>query len=116
MQNAENRLHEMTREVAFFKNIFIELIKLGLPPLGDGNGDILPQKKYEELLEKSRNNESKFDKLQGVLLGQDVPEMLVGDFEVLHSLKGIFKNMPQPSYERYTNLDELVRNMNKIEE
>jgi hypothetical protein len=87
---------------------------LGCHPLG-WEWRHTPQNKYQELLEKRRNNDNKFDKLQGLLLGQDVLEMLAGDFEILHSLKGIFKNLPQPSYERYTNLDELVRNMNKTE-
>jgi hypothetical protein len=41
--------------------------------------------------------------------------MIARDFEKLHNLRVIFKSMPQPSYERYTNMDELVRNMNKTE-
>jgi hypothetical protein len=54
-----------------------------------------------------------FNKLQGVLLGQDVIEMLAGDFEILHNLKGFFKNLPPPSYEMYNNIDDMVRNMTK---
>jgi hypothetical protein len=48
MQNFENGLHEMTGEVGSFKRIFTKLLKLGLPPLWDGNGDILPQNKYQK--------------------------------------------------------------------
>jgi len=66
------------------------------------------------MLEQSRNNDSRFDKLQGVLLGQDVLEMMAGDSEIVHSLKGIFKNLPQTSYKIYTNICELVINMNMI--
>jgi hypothetical protein len=41
------------------------------------------------MLEQSRNNDSRFDKLQGFLLGWDVLEMMAGDFEIVHSLKGV---------------------------
>jgi len=41
--------------------------------------------------------------------------MLARDFEILRSLKVNFNNLPQLSYERYTNLYELVKNMNKNE-
>jgi hypothetical protein len=83
----------MTGEVASFKNFFTELIKLGFPPPWNGNGYILPKNKYQKLLEKSRNNDNKFYKLQGLVLGQDVLEMLARDFEIFHSLEGIFKNL-----------------------
>jgi hypothetical protein len=75
MQNFENILYEMIGEVASFKNNFTELIKIGFQPPWDGNGDILPQNKYKYLLEKSTNNNNRFDKLQEVLLGKDVIEM-----------------------------------------
>jgi molybdenum cofactor biosynthesis enzyme MoaA len=42
-------------------------------------------------------------------------DMLAGDFALLYTLRMIFKNLPQPSYERYTNLDEVTRNLNKQE-
>jgi hypothetical protein len=115
MKNVENKLHEMIGEVASFKRIFTDLIKIGLPLPWDGNGYIQTQNKYQELLENKRNDDSRFEKLEGVLKGQDVLEMLAGDFEILHNIRVIFKNLPQPSYERYTNMDELVRNMNKTE-
>jgi hypothetical protein len=42
-------------------------------------------------------------------------DMLTGDFEILHQLKRLFKHFPQPSYERYTNLDEMVKNVKNID-
>jgi hypothetical protein len=46
------------------------------------------------------------------LKGQDVVELLAGDFELLHNLKMIFQEITSPVYEKYTNLDEAVRNLN----
>jgi hypothetical protein len=68
---------------------------------------------YEELLEHKINDDIRFDRLTEIVLGQDIMEPLVGDFEILHQLKVVFKHLPQPSYERYTNHDEIVQNMNK---
>jgi hypothetical protein len=41
--------------------------------------------------------------------------MLDGDFALLYTLKMIFNNLPQPSYKRYIDLDEVTRNLNKQE-
>jgi hypothetical protein len=41
--------------------------------------------------------------------------MLAGDFTLLHTLKLIFKNISPPSYETFTDLDEMSRNLKKIE-
>jgi hypothetical protein len=65
------------------------------------------------MLDDRRNDESRFEQLEGTLKGKDVMDMLDGDFDLLHNLNIIFRNLTQKSYERYTSLDELVRNLNK---
>jgi hypothetical protein len=84
-----------------------------VPSFWDGNKQLYSQKSYQKLLDDRRNDESRFEQLEGTLKGKDVMDMLDGDFDLLHNLKIIFRNLTHPSYERYTNLDELVRNLNK---
>jgi len=66
-------------------------------------------------LDDRRSDDNIFDKSEGTLKGKYVMDMLVGYFELVHNLKIIFKNIPYPSYERYTNLYEVVRNFDKQE-
>ena len=67
---------------------------------------------YQNLLEDRRNNDNKFENCDGTLKGKDVVELLAGDSELLHNLKMIFRKLPPLVYEKYTNLDEEVRNLN----
>jgi hypothetical protein len=60
------------------------------------------------MLEDKRNVDNRFKQLEGILKGKYVMDMLDGDFELLNNLKVIFRNLPQPSYERYTNLYEIL--------
>jgi hypothetical protein len=60
-------LHEITWEIVAFKIIFIKILKLGLPPPWDGNGDILPKTKYQEKLDNTSNNDNEFDNMEGVI-------------------------------------------------
>jgi hypothetical protein len=46
------------------------------------------------------------------LKGQDVEELLAGDFELLHNAKMVFRKLKPSVYEQYTNLDEEVINLN----
>jgi hypothetical protein len=101
-------MEQMEDDGSSFKIIFNDFIILGLPPPWEGNEDIHSQQRYSKILEHKINDDKWFDKLIGVLLGQDIMELLAGDFEILHQLKGVFKHIPQPSYERYSNIDEMV--------
>jgi hypothetical protein len=78
----------------------------------DGNGDFYEKNNYQKILDAKRNNDDKIDNMEGNLKGKYVIYLLVGYFELLDNIKIIFRNLPQPSYEKYTNLDEVVRNMN----
>jgi hypothetical protein len=115
MQNTKHKVHELTGEIVAFKKKFSEVVSFGLPNLWDGNGDLYLQKNYHKLLDNRRNDDSRFSQLEGPLKGQDVMDMLAGDFTLLYTLKMIFKNLPPPSYERFTDLDELKRNLNQLE-
>jgi hypothetical protein len=112
LQNVETKCHEVMREISTFKNIFSDVIKHGLPSFWNENGDLYPMNNYQKLLEDRRNSDNKFENLDGTLKGKDVVELLAGDFELLHNLKMIFRKLPPPFYEQYTDLDEAVRNLN----
>jgi len=112
LQNVETKCHELMREISTFKNIFNDVIKHGLPLFWNENGDFYPMNNYKKLLEDRRNNDNKFEKLDGTLKGQDVVELLAGDFELLHNMKMIFGKLPPLVYEKYIDLDEAVRNLN----
>jgi hypothetical protein len=112
LQNAENKGRELMREISTFKNIFSVVIKHVLPSFWNKNGDLYPMKNYQNILENRRNSDSKFENLDGTFKGQDVVELLVGDFELLHNMKMIFRKLPPLIYEQYINLDEAVRNLN----
>jgi hypothetical protein len=70
-----------------------------MPSFWDGNGYLYTKNNYKKLLDARRNNDDKFDKMEGTLKGQDVIDLLAEDFELLDNLKMIFINLPQPSYE-----------------
>jgi hypothetical protein len=100
------------REMPTFNNIFSNVIKHGLPSFWNANGDLYPIKNYQNLLEDRRNSDNKFENLDGTLKGRDLVELLATYFELLHNMKMIFRKLPPPVYEKYTNLDEAVRNLN----
>jgi len=102
-------------EISCFKKIFSAIIKHGIPYFGDGNRVLYSYKNYHKLLDDRRNNDSRFEHLEGTIKGKYLMDMLASDFEILHNLKVIFKNLYYTSYERYTNLVEVVRNMNTHE-
>jgi hypothetical protein len=113
LQNDENKSHQLVGGIDSFKNIFNDSIKHGIPSFWDGNRSYLcTENNYRKLLDERRNNEVKFDKMEGNLKGQDVIDLLAEDFEMIDNLKLIFINLSQPSYEKYTNLHEIVRTLN----
>ena len=69
-------------------------------------------KNYQNLLEYRRNSDKKFENHDGTLKGQDVVELLTGDFEMLHNMKMILRKLPPLVYEKYINLDEAIIKLN----
>jgi hypothetical protein len=112
LQNEETKFHELMREISTFMKIFSDVIKHGFPSFWNENRDLYPKKNYHKLLEYRRNRDNKFKNIDGTLKGQDVVELFAGDFELLHNMKMIFGKLPSPVYDKYTNLDEEVRNLN----
>jgi hypothetical protein len=108
-------MKEMVSDVSSFKVIFRDLIILGIPLPWDGNGYIHSKQTYAELLELKINKYKCFDRITRVFIGKDIMELLAPEFKILHQLKGVFMHLPQPSYKTYSNLDEIVPNMNKID-
>jgi hypothetical protein len=106
-------MKEMVSDVSSFKAIFRDLIILGLPLPWDENGEIHFKQTYVELPKNKINDDMYFNRLTRVFIGEDIMDFLAMDFEIIHQLKGVFRNLHQPSYETYTNLEEIVRNMNK---
>jgi hypothetical protein len=64
MQSIERKVHELTREIYSFKKIFKEVISFGLSGLWDGVRDLYPEKNYKKRLDKKRNDDSRFTKLE----------------------------------------------------
>jgi hypothetical protein len=100
LQNAETKCHELMREISTFRKIFSDVIKHGLPSLYNENGDLYPINNYQNILEQRSNSDNKFKNLDGTLKGQDVVELLAGDFELLHNAKMIFRKLNPLVYEK----------------
>jgi len=115
MQSIEHKVHELTREIYSFKKIFKEVISFGLSGLWDGVRDLYPEKNYKKRLDNKRNDDSRFTKMEGTLKGYDVMDMIARDFVLLCTLRFIFKKIHPSSYERFTDLDEMRRNLKPLE-
>jgi hypothetical protein len=114
LQNTERKVHELARGISSFKRIFKEVISFGLPNLWDGVGDLFLEEEYQKRLDQRRNDDKIFERMDRPLKGKDMYDMLAGDFVLLCTLRLVLKGLSPPSYEKYTDLDEISRNMKQI--
>lgn len=54
---------------------------------------------------------SNIDQLPSIIRGEDLQDILIKDFAILHQLRHLNKGFPPLSYGFYAKLDALYRNM-----
>ena len=66
---------------------------------------------YNALIVKSRNDDSKFQCIQGSVKDESIVDLLYGDFQLLFEVRKLFQNMPLSTYGKFTQLDIASRKM-----
>ena len=58
------------------------------------------------MMSKERNDDEKFEDIEGILKGQVVVDKISADFGILNCVRLTFKNIPTPSsYGQFTDLE-----------
>ena len=86
-------------------------LSLGFHLSGGGNNALLQKDVYNALIVKSRNDDSKFQCIEGSAKGESIVDLLYGDFQLLFEVRKLFQNMPLSTYGQFTQLDIASRQM-----
>jgi hypothetical protein len=100
VQQPQNKSNSIQRSIETFMKRYKELVKMGLPPCWDKNGNFIQYKSYKDMLIKARDDITQFQYMDGVLKCQTIFCKLIDGFHLLWKIKNLFPNIP--SYDRYT--------------
>lgn len=96
-----------------FKAAFDPLIKMGLPSPGSGYGETyLEWNIYLPMLTSIRDNTSRFEEEKQAITGNRFVDSLLADLTILALLRAIYMERSTISYEKVTELDIALRNLN----
>ena len=108
IQQVQNKLTHLQKNVEWFNNHYKRMVEMGLPEIYGKKG-LLPFPKYQPLLVKARENSNKFKGATRVLKGKIIVDLLDEDFFLLWHLRNLFDS--PPTYERYTKVDISYKKM-----
>ena len=104
----ENFLKGRTDE---FKNMFKNVFNQGLPSFWDEEGTIITENEQLSKLQEKKNDTSSIDKLDPIIKGHDNFEVLDREFFLFYEIKKIIAGLPSPSYNFYSDLDVVNRDL-----
>ena len=81
-----------------FKNMFQNVFSQGLPSFWDEEGTIIAEKEYLSKLQEKKKDTSLIDKLDPVIKGHDIFEVLDKEFFLFYETRKIIVGLPSPSY------------------
>ena len=84
-----------------FKNVFNQ----GLPSFWDEEGTIITENEQLSKLQEKKNDTSSIDKLDPIINGHHIFEVLYGEFFLFYETRKIIISLPSPSYNFYLDLD-----------
>lgn len=90
-----------------FRNVFIQ----GLPRFWDEEGTIVAQNEYLSKLQEKKDDTSSIDKLDPIIKGHHILEVLDRDFFLFYETRKIITSLPSPSYNLYSDLDVVNRDL-----
>jgi hypothetical protein len=81
------------------------IIKEGLAFILEIRGYLLSQEIDSNMLLRQRNNDKKFQDVQGNLKGQTIVDKLYDYFQIDIELQNVLYNISAPTYDQYTRLE-----------
>ena len=84
-----------------FRNVFSQ----GFPSFWDEEGTVVAENEYLSKLQEKKDDTSSIDKLDPIINGHHIFEVLDGEFFLLYETRKIITNLPSPSYNLYSDLD-----------
>jgi len=102
IQKAQASCNTVTKNGRIFRAKFKYIFELGIPSFWGGNNALLQKDVYNALIVKSRNDDSKFQCIQGSVKGESIVDLLYGDFQLLFEVRKLFQNMPLSTYGQFT--------------
>jgi hypothetical protein len=84
-----------------FKNVFSQ----GLPSFWDEEVTFISENDYISKIQEKKNDTTSIEKLDPIIKGQDIFEILDRDFFLFYETRKIIIGLPPPSYNFYSYLD-----------
>lgn len=94
-----------------FKHAFKFLFDNGLPSFWNEEGIIISENDYLYLCNQKKNDTSLIDKLDPVIKGSHIYDVLDKYFCLYDEARRIISNLPPPSYNLFSNLDVVNRDL-----
>ena len=82
--------------------MFKDIFNRGLPNFWDEEGVCTSESDYHLKLQEKRNDITAIDKLDLIIKGPDIFEILDKDFFLFHEIKKLIFGLPPPSYNFYS--------------
>lgn len=112
MTQLETKSQALENVVQRFHTKFNLLNQRGLPQLVAPNNKLISLEYYSEKIYTIAIDTSKFVGIKGHVIGKTFIEALEFDLTIKHEIKHIFMN--KPTFEKYTEVDEIYRKLINI--
>ena len=87
----------------------------GLPKFWDEEGTFISENDYLSKLHEKNNDVALIDKLDPIIQGRDIFEVLDIDLFLFHETRKIILGLPPPSYNFHSNLDIIKRDLLEVD-
>ena len=92
----------LLRRIEDFKIISKDIFSQGLPNFWDEKGVCISESDYHLKLQEKRNDITPIDKMDLIIKGQDIFEILDKYFFLFHEIRQLILGLPPPSYNFYS--------------
>ena len=97
-----------------FKNMFRNVFNQGLPSFWDEEGTVIDENEYLSKLKENKDDTSSIDKLDPIIKGHHIFEVLDREFFLFYETRKIITDLPSPSYNLYSDFDVVNQNLLEV--
>ena len=94
-----------------FKNMFKNLFANGLPNFWNEEGAMIAENEYLSQWQQKRDDTSCIDQLDPIIKGHHIYDVLDKEFCLFYEVRRIISNLPPPSYNLYSIMDVVNRDL-----
>ena len=94
-----------------FKHMFKNLFDNGLPNFWNEEGAMIVESDYLSLWQHERDATTSIDQLDPIIRGHHIYDVLDKEFCLFYEVRRIISNMPPPSYNLYSHLNVVNRDL-----